>query len=205
MIVSSCPQFTGRYTRRPETFVHWRRIHRHVCVPATSLPLGRQRQRRQWTHRQRQIVFRTALIGYFFDQWMSLFSYAGEMHLVHYNSKYGDYKSALKHSDGLAVLGVFFRVNSINYSQNETTSWLTCYWSLRSFTTAHCIRSSNTWARWLTPVTPWPSLNRWISSSCFRSADASFTDIRAHWRHLRAQRSSPGLCFATRFCSPVAR
>ena len=53
---------------------------------------------------------------------MSLFSYAGEMHLVHYNSKYGNYSNALKYSDGLAVLGVFFQVNSINYSQNETTS-----------------------------------------------------------------------------------
>ena len=53
---------------------------------------------------------------------MSLFSYAGEMHLVHYNSKYGDYKSALKHSDGLAVLGILFQVNSINYSQYEMTS-----------------------------------------------------------------------------------
>jgi len=36
-------------------------------------------------------------------------SYPGELHLVHYNSKYGDYKSALKHSDGLAVLGVLFQ------------------------------------------------------------------------------------------------
>ena len=49
-------------------------------------------------------------------------AYAGEMHLVHYNSKYGDYKSAVKNSDGLAVLGILFQVNSINYSQNETTS-----------------------------------------------------------------------------------
>jgi carbonic anhydrase len=49
-------------------------------------------------------------------------SYAGEMHLVHYNSKYGDFDSALKHSDGLAVLGVFFQVNSINYSPNEVIS-----------------------------------------------------------------------------------
>jgi hypothetical protein len=72
-------------------------------------------------------------------------SYPGELHLVHYNSKYGDYKSALKHSDGLAVLGVLFQVSPINYSQNETISWLACHWSLRSFTTAHCIRSSNIW------------------------------------------------------------
>ena len=37
-------------------------------------------------------------------------SYAGEMHLVHYNSKYGNYSNALNHADGLAVLGVWLRV-----------------------------------------------------------------------------------------------
>jgi len=53
---------------------------------------------------------------------MALFSYAGEMHLVHYNSKYGNYSNALKYSDGLAVLGVLFQVSPINNSQNKMTS-----------------------------------------------------------------------------------
>jgi Eukaryotic-type carbonic anhydrase len=40
----------------------------------------------------------------------SVDSYAGEMHLVHFNAKYGTYENALNHSDGLAVLGVFLEV-----------------------------------------------------------------------------------------------
>ncbi|KAK4002262.1 hypothetical protein OUZ56_004103 [Daphnia magna] len=34
-------------------------------------------------------------------------SYAGELHFVHWNTKYGSFGEALKHGDGLAVLGVF--------------------------------------------------------------------------------------------------
>jgi len=37
--------------------------------------------------------------------------YAMELHLVHYKTSYGGLAEALKHSDGLAVLGVFFNVN----------------------------------------------------------------------------------------------
>jgi carbonic anhydrase len=33
-----------------------------------------------------------------------------ELHLVHYNAKYGDLKTAIGMSDGLAVLGVFLEV-----------------------------------------------------------------------------------------------
>lgn len=36
--------------------------------------------------------------------------YPGEMHIVHYNSKYESLGEALLHSDGLAVLGVFVEV-----------------------------------------------------------------------------------------------
>jgi len=37
--------------------------------------------------------------------------YAMELHLVHYKTSYGSLGDALKYSDGLAVLGVFFSVN----------------------------------------------------------------------------------------------
>ncbi|XP_068234635.1 uncharacterized protein [Palaemon carinicauda] len=40
--------------------------------------------------------------------------YPAELHLVHYNSKYGNAAEALKHSDGLAVLGVFLDIGSTN-------------------------------------------------------------------------------------------
>ena len=33
------------------------------------------------------------------------------MHFVHYNTKYGTFENATKHPDGLAVLGVFVKVN----------------------------------------------------------------------------------------------
>jgi hypothetical protein len=41
---------------------------------------------------------------------VSVDSYAGEMHLVHFNAKYRTYENALNHSDGLAVLGIFLEV-----------------------------------------------------------------------------------------------
>ena len=34
----------------------------------------------------------------------------GELHLVHYNTKYGSFADATAHSDGLAVLGIFLNV-----------------------------------------------------------------------------------------------
>lgn len=37
-------------------------------------------------------------------------SYPAELHLVHYNTKYGTLTEATKHSDGLAVLGIFLSV-----------------------------------------------------------------------------------------------
>lgn len=36
--------------------------------------------------------------------------YAAELHLVHYNAKYGNLANAVQNSDGLAVLGVFIQV-----------------------------------------------------------------------------------------------
>ena len=33
-----------------------------------------------------------------------------EIHLVHYNTKYGSVMEAIKHEDGLAVLGIFYQV-----------------------------------------------------------------------------------------------
>ena len=37
----------------------------------------------------------------------------GEMHLVHYNTKYGSFGNAVDKPDGLAVLGVFLEVNKL--------------------------------------------------------------------------------------------
>ena len=33
--------------------------------------------------------------------------YPAEMHIVHYNAKYGSYEEAIKYPDGVAVIGVF--------------------------------------------------------------------------------------------------
>ncbi|XP_054840575.1 carbonic anhydrase 2 [Eublepharis macularius] len=38
--------------------------------------------------------------------------YDAELHLVHWNTKYGKFAEAVKHPDGLAVLGVFLKVGS---------------------------------------------------------------------------------------------
>ena len=34
------------------------------------------------------------------------FSYVGELHMVHFNAKYGTLDKAIEHKDGLAVLGI---------------------------------------------------------------------------------------------------
>ena len=39
-----------------------------------------------------------------------LILFSSQMHLVHYNTKYGSIEIALNKSDGLAVLGVFIKV-----------------------------------------------------------------------------------------------
>ena len=42
-----------------------------------------------------------------------------EAHLVHYNTKYSDIGEAVKHKDGLAVLGVFFSISEKDNSVLE--------------------------------------------------------------------------------------
>lgn len=36
--------------------------------------------------------------------------FAAEVHLVHYNLKYGNFSNAVAQPDGLSVIGVFFEV-----------------------------------------------------------------------------------------------
>ncbi|XP_077023244.1 carbonic anhydrase 2 [Tamandua tetradactyla] len=38
--------------------------------------------------------------------------YAAELHLVHWNTKYGDFGKAVQQPDGLAVLGIFLKIGS---------------------------------------------------------------------------------------------
>ncbi|KAM9198367.1 carbonic anhydrase 2 isoform 1-T1 [Dugong dugon] len=38
--------------------------------------------------------------------------YAAELHLVHWNTKYGKFEKAMQHPDGLAVLGIFLKIGS---------------------------------------------------------------------------------------------
>ena len=38
------------------------------------------------------------------------YSFAGELHIVHYNAKYGSFSEATKHSDGLAVLAILIEL-----------------------------------------------------------------------------------------------
>lgn len=42
--------------------------------------------------------------------------YAAELHLVHWNTKYGEFGKAVQQPDGLAVLGVFLKIGSANPS-----------------------------------------------------------------------------------------
>lgn len=50
-------------------------------------------------------------------------SYSGELHLVHWNqTKYPSFDEAAKHHDGLAVLGVFLKVNNLKSFLNQVKS-----------------------------------------------------------------------------------
>lgn len=41
-----------------------------------------------------------------------MFRYVAEVHIVHWDTKYGNFVNATKHNDGLAVLGVLVEVNT---------------------------------------------------------------------------------------------
>ena len=43
-----------------------------------------------------------------------------EMHIIHRNKNYPNMEVALNNSDGLAVLGIFFQVKTVNYDQNSS-------------------------------------------------------------------------------------
>ncbi|XP_046449786.1 carbonic anhydrase 2-like [Daphnia pulex] len=59
-------------------------------------------------------------------------SYPAELHMVHYNTKYGTYADASAHSDGLAVLGVFISIGS-----NDNVSFQPLVDQLDEVITAH--------------------------------------------------------------------
>jgi hypothetical protein len=42
-----------------------------------------------------------------------------QIHFVHYKASYGDAGSAMKHTDGLAVVGVFLQARHEFYNQNH--------------------------------------------------------------------------------------
>lgn len=43
--------------------------------------------------------------------------YPAELHIVHFNLKYGSLEAAISKPDGIAVVGVFFEVSSRNFSR----------------------------------------------------------------------------------------
>ncbi|KAM5314627.1 carbonic anhydrase 2 isoform 1-T1 [Glossophaga mutica] len=50
--------------------------------------------------------------------------YAAELHLVHWNTKYGDFGKAVKQPDGLAVLGVFLKIGDAKPGLQKVTDAL---------------------------------------------------------------------------------
>lgn len=44
-----------------------------------------------------------------------IFRFPMELHIVFYKKEYGDFKKALNHSDGLAVLAFFYEVKLVKY------------------------------------------------------------------------------------------
>ena len=57
--------------------------------------------------------------------------FAAELHLVHFNTKYGDLNSAVDKEDGLAVLGVLLKVD-LDSSKIILTRWVRSMRSLVS-------------------------------------------------------------------------
>ncbi|NWT44508.1 CAH9 anhydrase, partial [Chroicocephalus maculipennis] len=53
--------------------------------------------------------------------------FAGEIHVVHYNTKYDSFSEAMVHPDGLAVLGAFLEVSPIDQP-----------WTRRGVARSHC-------------------------------------------------------------------
>ena len=51
--------------------------------------------------------------------------FASELHLVHFNTKYGDLNNAVDKADGLAVLGVFIKVGG-------KQKWVHLLWHIRN-------------------------------------------------------------------------
>uniref|UniRef100_A0A3Q1MM44 Carbonic anhydrase n=1 Tax=Bos taurus TaxID=9913 RepID=A0A3Q1MM44_BOVIN len=74
--------------------------------------------------------------------------YAAELHLVHWNTKYGDFGTAAQQPDGLAVVGVFLKGKSTDFPNFDPGSLLPNvldYWTYPGSLTTPPLLESVTW------------------------------------------------------------
>ena len=116
----SCASDKGSFTWWKITLFEWRWITGSLQLSSTSLSLGwRRYQPRQWTpdfwsnvnnvdwfEYYRQIQIHSAF--FFFSSYFH--SFPAELHIIHYNQKYGDFETASEFADGLAVLAIMIEV-----------------------------------------------------------------------------------------------
>uniref|UniRef100_A0A2K5DZE5 Carbonic anhydrase n=1 Tax=Aotus nancymaae TaxID=37293 RepID=A0A2K5DZE5_AOTNA len=74
--------------------------------------------------------------------------YAAELHLVHWNTKYGDFGKAAQQPDGLAVLGIFLKGKSADFTNFDPRGLLPeslDYWTYPGSLTTPPLLESVTW------------------------------------------------------------
>lgn len=81
-------------------------------------------------------------------------SFPGEVHLVHWNTKYGTVAKALSKKDGLAVMGFFIEIDKKAEKSGPlpvthmTKKHLGLYFKQAFFKTGHCIWFSGDSEKW---------------------------------------------------------
>ena len=81
-------------------------------IPAGTVPrpLGRWERPGQWTHSRREGGTKWTREGDIMTLGPPLQMFSAELHLVHFNTKYGSFGDAVDKPDGLAVLGILLKV-----------------------------------------------------------------------------------------------
>uniref|UniRef100_A0A8V0YDI2 Carbonic anhydrase n=1 Tax=Gallus gallus TaxID=9031 RepID=A0A8V0YDI2_CHICK len=111
--------------------------------------------------------------------------YDAELHIVHWNVKYGKFAEALKHPDGLAVVGIFMKGKQASFTNFDPTGLLPpCrdYWTYPGSLTTPPLHECVIWHVLKEPITVSSEQMCKLRGLCFSAENEPVCRMVDNWR-----------------------